>query len=174
MSRKVRVYLSGAIESAPDGGTTWRNFAADKSRGTSRIDCLNPIEFNANINPDNPNWRSKKSFSNDEYMRTIRHIVKRDINAMMSCDICLVYWDKWAAGSLGTHAELTSAFLGGKRVLVVLEDGNKKDVDKLPAWLLACSHEFYTSIEQAFDGIAEYAEELPDKAKDKINIGPRK
>jgi nucleoside 2-deoxyribosyltransferase len=168
--KKMRVYLAGAIEGTEDGGSKWRVQAKELATKLSLVNILCPKDFNRTLDEDNPGWRDKKSVSNNIYVGTIRKIIKRDINALRSCDVCMVYWDNAAPASVGTHAELGEAFLSGIPVVTVVKSTTKKDLDKLPAWVIGCSGSFVKTLNEGMNLIQEMGKEAPDPKQDKINL----
>ncbi len=167
MSQKLRTYLSGPIEGAKDGGAGWRDAAKETAKKLTCVTILCPKTFNAQIDAENEGWRDKKSHTDEDYMRCIRRIIRRDISLLRSADICLVMWNKDAEKSVGTHSEMTDAFLSGKKVYLVT--GGVK-IDNLPAWVIGVTTKYFKSAHMALSAIHEEGNKLPTKKPDKINV----
>ena len=167
--KKMRVYLSGAMESAADDGEGWRENAKTYAQSLAHVSLICPRAFNKSIDDENPGWRDDKDHRKKKYMDTIRTIIKRDMNALLACDFCLVMWDENAPVSVGTHAELSSSFLAGRRVITVLPGGTRGDkINNLPAWVIGCTEKYFPSVNNALDWIHEEAVETKTAPRDKI------
>jgi len=167
MSQKLRTYLSGAMEGAKDGGMGWRDDAKEIAKGLTCVAILCPKTFNENVDTENPGWRDRKSHTDELYMQCIRRLIRRDISLLRSSDVCLVKWDKDAEKSVGTHSEMTDAFLAGKKVYLIT--GTAK-VNNLPAWVIGVTDKYFKTISTALKTIHEEGNKLPAKKPDKINV----
>ncbi len=139
------VYLSGAIEAAPDGGREWR---FDIARFLT-------LEMGHKVL-----WtEGEQSYSRDEDRRSIRDLkgdpaqfgklqeilqrfIRRDLKMIEDqADYVIAYWDCYAAQGAGTQGEITLAFHRGIPVYLVLGMFRSS----VSAWILGCSLEVFDS-----------------------------
>lgn len=141
-NKKLKVYLSGAMEYSPDGGISWRQ-AAQKFLLDNGFEVFNPCESSEVIlhnngcesveeynvlktEIDEVAWKRKK------YLKITRKFVHLDLLELRTSDIVLVQISDKASG--GTAGELTVAYMLDIPVIGFTE-GNLSDTS---GWVLAC------------------------------------
>jgi len=148
---KRRVYLSGGIEHAGDGGRGWRREigrflseelgdefydpAADQKKDLTEEERLH--------------FRHWKSDSPERFRGVVRKIIAWDLGQIESrCDCVLAFWDESAARGGGTAAEITLAYRLGKPVYLVL--GMPREAAS--GWILAAATEVF----EDFDALRNF------------------
>jgi len=135
-----RVYLAGAIEHAPDGGSEWRARMSQFLLQALGLEVFNPcVEEHSLLNPDEKhNFRAWKNSDPERFRRIVRRFVDNDL-AHLTRDtlfvVCL--WDEYAGRGAGTAGELTVAYL--LRIPIYVVQGCP--MDSIPSWILACASE---------------------------------
>ena len=150
MTLPLRVYLSGAIEHADDGGLGWRREIA------VFLETLGHV-------PYDPAADEKKSLSEEEldgfrrwkredparFRATVRKIIAWDLAKIEDAsEYVIAFWDAAAAQGGGTAAEITLAHRLGRPVYVVLG----MPVQRASGWILAAADEVF----QDFEGLKRF------------------
>jgi nucleoside 2-deoxyribosyltransferase len=133
-----RVYLSGAIEHASDGGRGWR-----KEIGRFLVE-----EFGAEVydpaadekkdltEEERRHFRRWKSEAPGRFRETVRKIIAWDLGHIENRSDCvLAFWDDSAARGGGTAAEITLAHRLGKPVYLVLG----MPLESASGWVIAAA-----------------------------------
>ncbi len=145
---RARVYLAGAIENAPDGGTIWRHDLARFLEDDLRHDVLDPTVRECHHLSDEERryfrrWKSDPA-TWPRFQEVVRRIIHRDAELILQdTDYIIAYWDEGVLGGGGTHGELTLAFLHGIPVYLVL--GLPRT--EVSSWILGCCEEVFDSFE---------------------------
>jgi hypothetical protein len=139
----VLVYLAGAIENAPDGGTGWRREISEFLVNELNHNSFNPcLEENHVLSPQEfRQFRQWKTTNLQRFRKTIRKIINNDITILtkrISYIICL--WDEFVLSGGGTQGELTVAFLNDIPVYMVTPFPLKK----ISSWIIGCTTEIFT------------------------------
>ncbi len=140
----LRVYLSGAIEHAPDLGAGWRvtlgRFLAE-SLGHRVYDPSADEKKNL-TDEEVGGFRRWKVEDARRYRAVIRKIIAWDLARIEEeTDYVIAYWDGAAARGGGTAAEITLAHRIGKPVSLVLG----MPVEQASGWILGASDEVFTA-----------------------------
>lgn len=163
MSRKLTVYLAGAMEASNDLGAGWRAELTPFLQKCG-LTVLNPCEFepeqlkglrpgrlpdyftDLHGNKVKPkHWHELKSASEPElyarflkYMRRIIHYDAKIVSQESDYVICL--WNEAAGKGAGTHSELTLAFIHGIPVYCVA-------TCTMPAWAKGCCTDIFLTMD---------------------------
>jgi nucleoside 2-deoxyribosyltransferase len=146
-TKKIKVYLSGPMEYAPDGGEGWRE-TAEKTLGDS-FNIFNPCKSSVEILERNrissvqEYNHLKKTIQFDtnayhKYLNTTKQFFNLDIDELSSSDIVLAQVNELASG--GTSGELTLACAIYKIPIIGFCDG---DISKISGWTLSCIDYFF-------------------------------
>jgi len=137
------IYLSGAIEYAPDRGKTWRAAVARELRALGH-EVYDPAEDETkNLTADEvKNFRRWKREDLPRFQRTVRKIIAWDMEYIERRADCVVaYWDEFAARGAGSQAELTAAHRRGIPVYVV----PAMPTHEISGWILGCASRLFGS-----------------------------
>ncbi|MBV8206842.1 MAG: hypothetical protein JO041_08610 [Acidobacteria bacterium] len=137
------IYLSGAIEYAPDGGAQWRTAITPALEQCGHTVYNPAIEFRKNLTEEeSAGFRSWKQTDLLRFQRAIRKIIDHDLNLVESeAGAVLAYWDEYATRGAGSHGELTLAYRRGIPVYLVLG----MPLERVSGWILGCAtHVFCT------------------------------
>jgi nucleoside 2-deoxyribosyltransferase len=141
-----RVYLSGAIEHAADGGTGWRARLKRFLEDELGHDVYDPAadEKKSLSEEERTGFRAWKQEDPSRFRGVIRKIIAWDLDRVEhASDYLIAYWDPAAAQGGGTAAEITLAHRLGKPVFVVLA----MPVAEASGWILGASDEVFSSFE---------------------------
>ena len=141
----MRVYLSGAIEYAPDQGRAWRARITPflQSLGHSVYDPA--MDEKKNLTEEEiAGFRAWKSSDLPRFQQTIRKIIAYDLDWIeQRTDYIVCYWDEHVLRGAGTQAELTFAHRIGVPVYLV----TAMPVDRISGWILGCSSKVFSSFD---------------------------
>lgn len=165
--KPAKIYLSGPIEFATDGGVGWRKIATDYLRAKG-FEVFNPIESSlellnsVGINSvqeynDLKKMAATDSSLMDKYIEATRLFIDYDIKQLKSSDIVFALLDKTASG--GTAGELTVA---RDICLPVIALANKNEMIQMSAWVFSCVNEIIWFNPETF--AIEFSEALEDLA----------
>jgi len=146
----MRIYLSGAIEHAPDHGCAWRAAVTPwlESRGHSVYDPARDEKKNL-TDEEVAHFRSWKHSDLARFQETVRKIIVWDLDKILNdTDAVLCYWDEYAAQGAGTQAELTFAYHHNIPVYLVAA----MPVSRISGWILGCSTSIYSSFDELAAG----------------------
>ena len=143
----ARVYLSGAIEHAADGGRSWRrqiaSFLADEL-GHRVYDPAADEKKNL-TDEERRSFRSWKVEEPSRYQTVVRKIIGWDLDRIeRETDYLVALWDEESARGGGTAAEITIAYRLGKPVYLVL--GMPRE--RASGWILAAADQVFEDFEQ--------------------------
>ena len=139
-------YLAGSIEYSPDFGNTWRAEITPflQSLGHAVYDPAEDETKNLN-EVEVREFRSWKKSDLPRFLQTIRKIIAFDLDLIETrVDALLCYWDQYAGRGAGTQGELTFAHRIGVPVYLICGI----PVEQVSGWLLGCSSEVFTSVEE--------------------------
>jgi nucleoside 2-deoxyribosyltransferase len=139
---KLKVYLSGPMEYAVDGGTGWRE-AAEKRLLEAGFDIFNPCRSSTRIlhraglqDPDQYNALKKSIQENfqdrERYLDVTRQFIELDLTELRTSHLVLVQVDRVASG--GTAGELTLAHHLGIPIVGFCPG----DITQVSGWVLGC------------------------------------
>lgn len=119
----MRVYLSGAIEHASDGGRGWRRdlsrFLSDEI-GHQVYDPASDERKNL-TEEERRDFRRWKEEAPERFREVVRKIIAWDLDRVeRDTDYVVALWDQAAARGGGTAAEITLAHRLGKPVFLLL------------------------------------------------------
>jgi hypothetical protein len=141
----MRVYLSGAIEYAPDNGRAWRAELTPflESLGHSVYDPASDERKNL-TDEELTSFRSWKSSDLPRFQQTIRKIIAYDLDRILhQTDYLVCFWDEFAQRGAGTQGELTFAYR--MNIPVYLIAG--MPITKISGWILGCSTGIFTTVD---------------------------
>jgi nucleoside 2-deoxyribosyltransferase len=143
----ARVYLSGAIEHAADGGRSWRrqiaSFLADEL-GHRVYDPAADEKKNL-TDEERRSFRSWKVEEPARYQTVVRKIIGWDLDRIeRETDYLVALWDEESARGGGTAAEITVAYRLGKPVYLVL--GMPRE--RASGWILAAADHVFDNFEE--------------------------
>jgi hypothetical protein len=147
MRGRPRVYLSGGIEHAADGGRGWRAGIGRFLEDTLGHAVYDPStdEKKSLTDEERSSFRRWKTEAPDRFRAVIRKIIAWDLDRVeKDTDYVVAYWDGCAARGGGTAAEITLAHRLGKPVFVVL------GVPRTDAsgWILGAADEVFETFEE--------------------------
>ncbi|MFQ6608117.1 MAG: hypothetical protein ACE5EE_06215 [Fidelibacterota bacterium] len=147
----MKVYLSGAIENAPDEGKKWREEMSRWLLGSLNHEVFNPLDVDATlIDPEEQqNFRSWKMTDYERFLKVVRRFIDRDLDVLCSdIDYLICYWDRAVRKGAGTHGEVTIAYHRDIPVYLVLG----MPLSQVSSWILGCS----TKVFGDFDELKKY------------------
>jgi len=156
----VKVYLSGAIEHASDGGRAWRRQLAAFLRGDLGHEVYDPAadEKKCLTEEELRDYRRWKTEAPDRFREVIRKIIAWDLDLIeKETDYVIALWDEASARGGGTAAEITLAHRLGKPVFVLLG----MPVREASGWVLAAADEISTTFEELKGQLRERFGPLP-------------
>jgi len=140
------VYLSGAIEYAPDHGKAWRSQITPflQELGWRVYDPALDEKKGLFTDEEVREFRSWKKTDLPRFQQTVRKIIAYDIEWIeRRCDCVIAYWDEHAGRGAGTQAELSFAHRRGVPVYLVCA----VPVEQVSGWILGCASEVFDSFE---------------------------
>ena len=161
----MQIYLSGAIEYAPDHGKAWRADIAPFLRDLGH-DVYDPAQDEKKNLTDEEvrNFRAWKQQDLGRFQQTVRKIIDWDaewVERRADCVIC--YWDEHCSKGAGTQAELTLAFRRGIPVYLVAA----VPTEQISGWILGCA----TKIFRDFKCLVNYLERANKPAESAVATG---
>jgi hypothetical protein len=142
----MRIYLSGAIEYAPDFGRQWRQKITPflEARGAEVYDPARDEKKDL-TEEEIRGFREWKRTALPRFQATIRKIIAYDMDIIeQRTDAVVCYWDEHCSKGAGTQAELTVAHRLGVPVHLIAA----MPVEKISGWILGCSSHIYGSVEE--------------------------
>jgi len=143
----ARVYLSGAIEHAADGGRHWRRQITSFLAGELGHRVYDPAadEKKNLTDEEQRSFRSWKVGAPSRYQTVVRKIIGWDLDRIeRETDYLVALWDEESARGGGTAAEITVAYRLGKPVYLVL--GMPRE--RASGWVLASATEIFESFDK--------------------------
>ena len=147
----MKIYLAGAIEAAPDDGTTWRSEITQFLSERLSWDVFDPSRHEQDFltEYEKANFRSWKTTDINKFRPVISKIIDRDLNQLLNeCDAVICLWDEYVIPGGGTHGELTLAYEHKMPVYLVLG----MPIQKVSSWIIGCTTEVFDS----FDALKKY------------------
>ncbi len=162
MSILPKVYLSAAIEWAPDNGIGWREVAQETLHKLG-YDVYNPAtDEEALLAPhglaDSKALTRLKFTDLDKFQVCIKKIIDYDIDVLLESDLVLLYLDSHFSG--GSAGEITLARHFKIPVIAIV---NKSNLVPISGWMLGCCDVMVASLEEAL----QYIKDNPIKKRDK-------
>jgi nucleoside 2-deoxyribosyltransferase len=142
----MKVYLSGAIEHAEDGGIGWRRELGGLLSEELRHEVYDPAadEKKDLTEEERTNFRRWKRDDPARFRETVRKIIAWDLDRVEhEADYVIALWDRAAATGGGTAAEITLAHRLGKPVYLVLG----MPAAEASGWVLSAATEVFDSLE---------------------------
>jgi nucleoside 2-deoxyribosyltransferase len=149
-----RVYLSGAIEHAADGGTGWRREIGSFLANALQHRVYDPAadEKKDLSEEEQRDFRIWKHDDPQRFRQVVRKIIAWDLDRIeRETDYVVAFWDEASARGGGTAAEITLAYRLGKPVYLVLG----MPAAEASGWILAAAEEVF----EDFEGLKDYLEE---------------
>lgn len=144
--KRIKVYLAGAMEHAPDGGAGWREKISEFLITELHHQVFNPcIEEGKLLTPEEIlNFRKWKTNDLPRFRNTINKIIRNDLDTLLNeIDYIICFWDNYVLNGGGTHGELTMACYHHIPIYMV-SDIPRKDVS---SWILGCTSELFENFE---------------------------
>jgi hypothetical protein len=153
----MRIYLSGAIEYAPDHGRHWRSVITPVLLAEGHEVYDPALDEKKNLEADEiADFREWKRTDLTRFQNTVRKIIDYDLDWIeQRTDAIICYWDEHCSKGAGTQAELTWAYRLGLPVYLVTEI----PAEKISGWILGCSTRIFGSM----DELQEHFEESLSK-----------
>jgi nucleoside 2-deoxyribosyltransferase len=145
-----RVYLSGAIEHASDGGKGWREEIGRFLAEELGDEVYDPAadEKKDLTEEERRHFRQWKRQAPERFRGVVRKIIAWDLGHIQTqSDYVLAFWDDSAARGGGTAAEITLAYRLGKPVYVVLG----MPLESASGWILAAATQVFDSFDELRD-----------------------
>ncbi len=142
----MKVYLSGAIEHAADGGKGWREELVALLRDELRHEVYDPAadEKKSLTEEELANFRRWKREDPARFRETVRKIIAWDLDTIeRETDYLVALWDRAAARGGGTAAEVTLAYRLGKPVFLLLA----MPAAEASGWVLSAATEVFEDVE---------------------------
>ena len=142
----MRIYLSGAIEYAPDHGRHWRSAITPflVAQGHDVYDPARDEKKNLE-ETEIKHFREWKRTDLERFQTTIRKIIAYDLDRIEAqTDAIICHWDEYCSQGAGTQAELTLAHRLGLPVYLVAA----MPVEKICGWILGCSSRIFRNVEE--------------------------
>jgi hypothetical protein len=144
MSRaKKLIYLSGAMDAAPDHGAGWRR-AMSTSLAEMGGKCFNPCDVEETIaGVSGQELMALREGNKAVFIEKTRKLIQHDLEVIRSKTGCLIaYLDEHPRA--GTYGEVVFAY--SQRVPVYAICAVPEE--RIPGWVLACSSEVFSSLEE--------------------------
>lgn len=141
----MRIYLSGAIEHAPDHGRHWRAALTPflQSQGHEVYDPAADAKKDLSAE-EVEHFREWKRTDVKRFQGTVRKIIAYDLDIVeRRTDAIICYWDEYCSRGAGTQGELTVAHRLGLSVYLV----TAMPVESISGWILGCSSQIFSSME---------------------------
>ena len=142
----MQVYLSGAIEYAPDHGKAWRAEITPFLRALGH-DVYDPaMDEKKNLTDEEVReFRAWKRADLERFRATVRKIIAWDLDWIERRADCVVaYWDGHCSKGAGSQAELTLAHRRGIPVYLVAG----MPVEEISGWILGCATHVFGNFEE--------------------------
>jgi hypothetical protein len=140
------VYLSGAIEYAPDRGKGWRAEIAPFLQSLGHRVYDPAADQRKNLSEEEArDFRLWKTADLRRFQRTVRKIIAWDLDWIEHKADCVVaYWDQYASRGAGSQGELTLAHRRGIPVYLVCG----MPVAEVSGWILGCATEVFANFDE--------------------------
>ena len=145
----MRIYLSGAIEYAPDKGRGWRALLTPflSSLGHTVYDPAGDVRKNL-TDEEMLHFREWKCTDLERFRAVLRKIIAWDLDWIEhKSDAVVGLWDEYAQRGAGSGAELTLAHRRGIPVYLVLG----MPPSQVSGWILGCATEVFSDLNQLRD-----------------------
>lgn len=142
----MKVYLSGAIEHASDGGRGWREAISELLRDEFHHEVYDPAadEKKSLTDEELANFRRWKLQDPARFREVVRKIIAWDLDQVeREADYLVALWDRAAAQGGGTAAEVTIAHRLGKPVYLLLG----MPAAEASGWVLSAATEAFETVE---------------------------
>ena len=151
----VLIYLSGAIEYAPDQGKGWRAGITPLLRAAGHQVYDPSLDEKKNLSEDELiNFRGWKRSDLQRFQQTVRKIIAYDLDLIeQRVDAVIGYWDEHAGKGAGSQAEITAAHRLGIPVYLVVG----LPIEQVSGWVLGCATRVFRSFAE-LEGFARSAE----------------
>jgi len=143
----LKVYLAGAIEAAPDGGTTWRYAVTKFLREELDWSVFDPSLHEQDFLSDEEKnkFRQWKATDIKRFRPVMEKIIDRDLDQLLNkSDAVICLWDEHVIQGGGTHGELTLAYEHKLPVYLVLG----MPIEKVSSWIIGCTTEVFENFDQ--------------------------
>ena len=150
----MRVYLSGAIEHASDGGRGWRQELARLLREELGHEVYDPAadEKKCLTDEELAHFRRWKLRDPIRFRATVRKIIAWDLDKVEhEADYVIALWDHAAGRGGGTAAEVTLAHRLGKPVFLLLAMPSRE----ASGWILSAATEIFETMDALKAGLRE-------------------
>jgi hypothetical protein len=148
------VYLAGAIENAPDSGSSWREEMSLFLQQDLGHLVFNPcLEESHILTPEEfQHFRKWKTTDLKRFRKTLHKIISTDLNTLIDkVDYIICLWDHYVLRGGGTQGELTMAFWHKIPVYMV----STIPLEKLSSWIIGCTTEIFEDFESLKDFLSK-------------------
>ncbi len=138
----MRIYLAGAIEAAPDDGSTWRKEMTQFLEEELDWTTFDPSQHEQDFltEEEKAHFREWKVTDLKRFRSVIKKIIDRDLEQLLEkCDAVICLWDEYVIQGGGTHGELTLAYDRDMPVYLVLG----MPLKKVSSWIVGCTTEVF-------------------------------
>ena len=150
----MKYYLAGAIEAAPDDGSTWRAEITRFLKTACGDTVFDPSQHEQDFltAEEKQHFRAWKSQDTARFRPVIQKIIDRDLHQLLQeSDAVICLWDAYVMQGGGTHGELTLAYEHEMPVYLVLG----MPLEQVPSWIVGCTTELFHN----FDELKAYLQE---------------
>jgi len=147
----LKIYLAGAIEAAPDGGSGWRKEITEFLKTELGWNVFDPSQHEQDFlsSEERSHFRQWKSTDTQRFRPVMKKIIDRDLQELLNhCQAIICLWDEHVIQGGGTHGELTLAYEHDLPVYLVLG----MPLEKVSSWIIGCTTEIF----QDFDELKQY------------------
>tara|TARA_Y100000591_G_C21607822_1_gene581269 strand:+ start:75 stop:536 length:462 start_codon:yes stop_codon:yes gene_type:complete len=140
-------YLSGAMENAPEMGSSWRNDVTQWLKKDFDHKVINPVLESKKIikNTNSKNYKEWKYTDPKKYKQLIRNFIDKDLKLIVEkADYLIVLWDDSVIKGGGTHGEATIAYYKNIPIFLV----NNMQNYEISGWIFSCATEVYDSFDE--------------------------
>ena len=145
--KRNRVYLSGGMQYASDGGASWRSSLGEWLHTTLGHTVIDPVTESEKIlrSLRRKGWRLPGGDrTGGDWPRFFPLIVDRDVRLVRSSQYIICLWNESARRGAGTQGELTVAREARIPVYLV----TRSSLARTPGWVQGCTTKRFTTITQ--------------------------
>jgi hypothetical protein len=154
----MRIYLSGGMEYADDGGTGWRDELQSWLERRFDAEVFNPpVESDRYFSLHHPNLdhSTLKSLGVEEFRSIVGPVIDRDCREVAEkADLIICRWDEAAMRGAGTQGELTLARYFNKQVFLL----TAMPLEAVPRWVIGCASTIVATFDELKNSVTAFIE----------------